>query len=277
MTDYLHYTFDADDPGFVDVVDELPLWSAPFGLALLDAVRLRPGLRVLDVGCGLGFPAQELAMRLGATGCVVALDPWSAALGRLRTKRTVLGLRNLDVVRGAAEHLPFADARFDLLVSNNGINNVAEPLVTLAECARVARPDAQFVLTYNLDGTMREFYDVFAQVLDRRGPPGAVAALREHIGAKRPPLARMESWLASAGFRSCRAHTREFHLDFVDGSTMFAHGLVKHWFLGSWKALVADADRVPIFAEVEAEINRRARTGGGWRLTVPFAVLDCVR
>ncbi|HVQ30534.1 MAG TPA: SAM-dependent methyltransferase, partial [Vicinamibacteria bacterium] len=55
--------------------DELPLWSAPFGLALLEAVTLRPGLRVLDVGFGTGFPALELGERLGASARVVGVDP----------------------------------------------------------------------------------------------------------------------------------------------------------------------------------------------------------
>ena len=56
---------DLTDPATVALYDELPIWSAPFGLPLLDAVELRPGLTVLDVGCGTGFPLLELAERLG--------------------------------------------------------------------------------------------------------------------------------------------------------------------------------------------------------------------
>lgn len=43
--------------------DELPFWSAPFGISLLETVRLRPGMNVLDIGSGSGFPMLELADR----------------------------------------------------------------------------------------------------------------------------------------------------------------------------------------------------------------------
>ena len=53
-----------DDPLFCAALDELPLWSAPFGLRLLESVPLAPGATVLDVGCGTGFPLLELAHRV---------------------------------------------------------------------------------------------------------------------------------------------------------------------------------------------------------------------
>jgi arsenite methyltransferase len=43
------------------IYDELPLWSAPFGLTLLDTIRMKKGIRVLDIGSGAGFPMLEIA------------------------------------------------------------------------------------------------------------------------------------------------------------------------------------------------------------------------
>jgi len=70
--------WDFNDPDLVAAIDELPLWSAPFGEVLLETIHLRPGLRVLDIGSGLGFPALEMAQRLGSGSEVFALDPWRA-------------------------------------------------------------------------------------------------------------------------------------------------------------------------------------------------------
>ena len=84
--DFLEFRADLSAPNIVGTYDELPLWSAMFGLLLLDHVPLKDVRLALDVGCGTGFPLIELAERLGPTGHVHGIDPWSAALGRAREK-----------------------------------------------------------------------------------------------------------------------------------------------------------------------------------------------
>jgi arsenite methyltransferase len=55
---------------FADAYDELPLWSAPFGLLLLERVPIRADQAVLDVGAGTGWLALELAERCGPRATV---------------------------------------------------------------------------------------------------------------------------------------------------------------------------------------------------------------
>ena len=69
-----------DQPEVVELFDKLPLWSAPFGLLLLDRVPLKPGIVILDVGAGTGFLTVELAQRCGPAAKVIAVDPWTAAM-----------------------------------------------------------------------------------------------------------------------------------------------------------------------------------------------------
>jgi ubiquinone/menaquinone biosynthesis C-methylase UbiE len=73
-------TFDPDfsSPQVIGVYDEVALWSAMFGLLLLDEVPLTNVTNALDVGCGTGFPLIELAERLGDRAHVHGIDPWSA-------------------------------------------------------------------------------------------------------------------------------------------------------------------------------------------------------
>jgi hypothetical protein len=47
------------------IYDELPFWSAPFGMTLLDTVKYKSCMQVADIGSGGGFPMLELAERLG--------------------------------------------------------------------------------------------------------------------------------------------------------------------------------------------------------------------
>src|SRR5262249_12451400 len=139
---------DLTDPATVAFYDELPLWSAPFGLVLLDTVRIRTGLTVLDVGCGTGFPLLELAERLGPEARLHGVDPWVPAMERLQAKVEAwkLGGRvTLHVMK--VESLELPPESIDLVVSNNGLNNVADLPCALSVCARLARPGAQLVFT----------------------------------------------------------------------------------------------------------------------------------
>src|SRR4030067_181575 len=49
----------------ISAIDELSLWAAPFGLKLLETIKLKKNITALDIGFGLGFPLLEVAMRLG--------------------------------------------------------------------------------------------------------------------------------------------------------------------------------------------------------------------
>ena len=86
MLEYLDYSMDWDDAGIASLHDELPLWSAPFGLMLLDQVKLNPGMTVLDIGFGTGFPVIELEQRPGNSSAVYGIDPWTAAAERTQNK-----------------------------------------------------------------------------------------------------------------------------------------------------------------------------------------------
>ncbi len=134
------------NPDFVSVIDELPLWSAPFGLKLLEAIKIRKKITVLDIGSGLGFPVLEIAMRLGESCKVYGIDPWKEAVNRIRQKISFYGIRNVEIFDGVAENIPLPDHSVDLIVSNNGINNVNDLSKTLLECTRVCKPGGQFVV-----------------------------------------------------------------------------------------------------------------------------------
>ena len=111
---------DFNQPGVVEQYDELPLWSAPFGLMLLDRVPLKPGMVVLDVGAGTGFLTVELAQRCGPTARVVAVDPWKPAMDRLRGKLGYLGLTNVDLQERDAAALDLPGESVDLEIRHYG-------------------------------------------------------------------------------------------------------------------------------------------------------------
>ena len=267
---------DPADPRVVEAYDDLPLWSAPFGLALLETVRLAPGLRALDVGCGSGFPLLELAERLGPSGRAVGIDPWHPGLSRTARKAALRGVANAWALEAVAEALPFPNGAFDLLVSNNGLNNVADPRRVLRECARVLRPGGQLVCTFNLPETMTELYRALADALRAHGLPEAVDRMRAHIASKRQPVEAWSDLLSGEGLRVDRVLRGQFTMRYADAAALFGQWFLRLAFVPAWLEVVEPPRREGVFADVRARLDAVAG-GRGISLTVPYACLDCTR
>ena len=277
MKNYLSHTFNEDDFNLVSVIDELSLWAAPFGLKLLDLIKLKPNINVLDIGCGLGFPLIEIAQRLGDSAKVFGIDPWESAVERAGLKIKTYNLSNVNIIKGVAEQLPFDNKFFDLIVSNNGINNVKDLQLSLGECARVAKPGAQFVFSLNLERSMIEFYQAFEEVLLQNGLNEEISKMKKQIYEKRKPLDEIKSLLYKSGFDIANIYEDSFKLKYLDAGAMFNHSLIKYWFLGGWKKILRMDDMEQIFDQVEIKLNRQAERNGEIVLTIPFVVISSFR
>jgi SAM-dependent methyltransferase len=120
-----------------DAYDRLVGRYAPrLAVALVDFAGVPPGATALDVGCGPGALARELAGRLGAPA-VHAVDPSQPFVDACRER-----LPGVEVALGGAEDLPFGDGTFDAVLSQLVVNFMRDPHAGVREMARVARPGA---------------------------------------------------------------------------------------------------------------------------------------
>ncbi|MCX6162383.1 MAG: class I SAM-dependent methyltransferase [Ignavibacteriae bacterium] len=270
MKNYLKSKFDASNKTVVSVVDELPLWSAPFGQTLFETVNLRPSMKVLDIACGTGFPLIELAGRLGSSSLVYGIDPWKTATDRIKLKLKTYGIRNVKVINCIAEKLPFKNNYFDLIVSNNGINNVPDIKSVLSQCRRVIKPGGQFVFTFNLPKTMSEFYDIFKDVLGELRLIKEIHKLEEHIYDKRKPVSVMDKMLAEADFLNVKKVRNSFSMRYLNGTAFFNHYPVKLHFLPEWKKILPGNRLEEIFNNLENRLNKISEEKGELQLTIPY-------
>ena len=273
MTDYLTRSADYEDPAIASSLDELSLWSSYFGALLLDNLAMQGGIQALDLGCGTGFPLFELAQRHGASCRFVGVDIWVSGLARAALKYKVHALPNVHLVRADGARLPFPAARFDLIVSNLGLNNFADPPAALAECARVARPGARLVLTTNPRGHMQEFYTVYRELLTEQGRGDYLARLAANED-HRASRATISAMLEAAGFAVARVVEGRFTMRFVDGGALLRHALTRIGFLGGWRAVVDPADEVAIFTALESRLDALARQQGELVLTIPMLYIE---
>lgn len=101
---------------------------------------LRPGQRVLDVGCGAGMDTLLAALQVGPDGQIVAVDMTDAMLKKTSAGAAALGLSQVDTRLGYAEDLPLEDASVDVVISNGVINLCPDKVAVMREIARVLRP-----------------------------------------------------------------------------------------------------------------------------------------
>jgi ubiquinone/menaquinone biosynthesis C-methylase UbiE len=178
-------------------------------LELIDGLRLKEGSDVLDAGCGPGFIVEQLARRgFRVSGMDGADGMLRSARVRLRDAAPRL---TPDFSRGDIEHLPYADASFDLVVSTGVIEYVTTDSKVLAEFYRVLRPGGHLVLPVTnrsspvlwLDGAVeflkrrawfREPINVLLARLGRRPVLARTFKIRKHA------TGRFRRSLAAAGF-----------------------------------------------------------------------------
>jgi ubiquinone/menaquinone biosynthesis C-methylase UbiE len=272
MLEYLSYKFE-DNANFIETFDELPLWSASFGLLLFKYLELKPNLTVLDMGSGAGFPLMELAGRLGNSCKLYGIEPWENANERAKKKIQNYGLSNVEIIQSSAEKIPFEDNSIDLIVSNLGINNFENPKAVFQECERVLKKGGKLALTTNLNGHWQEFYAIFEETLRELGKNEIVEALKLHQ-KHRGTVESISRLFTENGLKVCRHYEESFEMKFLDGSAFLNHYFVKLGWLASWKALLPDNELVSIFSLLENKLNLYAKKSNGLTLTVPMAYLE---
>jgi len=122
-----------------EVVEAFVGVGNPFQVA-----RPRPGEAVLDVGCGAGLDVFLAALLAGATGRAAGLDLTAEMLDRPRRSLAARRFGNVEFTVGSAEAIPYADASFDLVISNGALNLVPDKDRAFREIRRVLRPGGVF-------------------------------------------------------------------------------------------------------------------------------------
>lgn len=115
--------------------------AAPWTRVLLEVASPKPGEQVLDLACGTGSVAREVAPMVGATGRVLALDVSSEMLDVGRRQPVPDGA---SIVRqeGGATRLELPDDAFDLVLCQQGLQFFQDRTASVLEMRRVLRNGA---------------------------------------------------------------------------------------------------------------------------------------
>ncbi|WP_329113951.1 methyltransferase domain-containing protein [Streptomyces sp. NBC_01353] len=114
-------------------------WRTAANSAAYLIPELRPGLDVLDVGCGPGTITADLAA-LVAPGRVTAVDAVEDVLDKARAAAAERGLDNVEFAVADVHDLDFPDDSFDVVHAHQVLQHVGDPVRALREMRRVCRP-----------------------------------------------------------------------------------------------------------------------------------------
>jgi SAM-dependent methyltransferase len=173
---------------------------------LINFAGVRPGDKVLDVGCGTGQLSMALAAIVGDEN-VAAIDPAEDVVEVCRG-RVPAG----DVRVGSAEALPFADQAFDTALAQLVINLVDDPAGAVREMVRVAGPDAVVAACFWDDHEMsllRSYWDAAAEVA-----PVELAEVNEAAQVGVPSLDWLRELWEAAGLRDVELGQFEVAADY---------------------------------------------------------------
>lgn len=113
---------------------------------LRDALDLKPGETVLEVGPGTGYYTLDVADRVGHEGVVRIFDIQQEMLDHTMRRADRRGLRNITPTQGDACQLPYGDAAFDAAYLVTVLGEIPDQNAALRELARVLRPGGRLVV-----------------------------------------------------------------------------------------------------------------------------------
>jgi len=277
MKSYLKKEFDWNDYYTVNQYDELSLWSAPFGMLLLENMPLNNYKTYLDIGTGTGFPLIDIKQRLNNDCKAYGIDPWKTALKRAQEKINALNLQNIELIEGSAEKINFENNFFDFMTSNLGMNNFENQNNILKECYRVIKPHSPFCITTNLTGQFLDFFNIFEKTLKEVNLHDTIyKKFIKHIN-HRGTQDEHKNKLLENDFKIKKEIRGEFYLRYLNGSVFLNNSVIMSGFLPAWKNMFDEKDIEIFYNKLEDNLNIYSDSKGELKVNVPMLYLECYK
>ena len=231
--------------------------------ALLGAIDLRPGARVLDVASGPGGVAAAVVTR-GGHAVGTDLAPGMVELAR-RLHPTV-EFREADV-----EALPFPDAAFDAVVCNFGLGHFPRPEASVAECVRVLAPGGAVAFSWWDDPQRQRVQGLFREAIAEVGAAPPPEVPQGHPLFRFSDSGEFRRLLEGAGLAGVAVREYGTRHRLPDAEALWRGGLGSLAVTGATVANQPDAVR----ERIKAAFERRAaayRTEDGLEVPIAFKI-----
>ena len=155
---------------------------------------IKPGMTILDVGCGPGSITVDLA-KLVPQGRVIGIEYVADPLDQARSLATEKGVSNIEFRVGDIHSLDFPDDHFDVVHAHQVLQHIADPVQALREMRRVAKPNGGLVAARESD-SMTWFPEFSGLAAWKELTFGMIRAK----GGNPSPGSYFHTWTRKAGF-----------------------------------------------------------------------------
>ncbi len=229
----------------------VPTLFAPWAADLVERLPLHPGGHVLDVSCGTGIVARLAAHRAGPNGTVTGLDLNPGMLAVARSLPLAKDVR-VEWQEGSAVALPFANAAFDVVLCQQGLQFFPDRLAALREMHRVLVPEGRLGLSVWRPIQHNPYIAALGNAAERHVSAEVAAGLRTVCALGDADALR--SLLLQAGFREVRISIAILVMRFASVDAFVPGQFAATPFAGAVAALDANA-RAALLEDVRVALR----------------------
>jgi ubiquinone/menaquinone biosynthesis C-methylase UbiE len=238
-----------------------PDWRDRFDTLINEQVELPVEGQFLDINCGTGAYAIELAERVQGKGEVIATDPSAERIEIARAKAQVKKLDDVRFEQSGATDLPFRDEQFDAVIGDASLAPPDEIEEMLSEVMRVASPGATVVFKMTTLGSFDEFFSIYWEALLGMGIVDEVWGALESLINERGSKSEAESMARRAGLRKVETISSKEVFAFDSGNDFMESPLVRDTVLDDWLAIVPEDLRQEVYERITSLIDRERHDG----------------
>ncbi len=240
-----------------------PQWRDRFDLLINENIKLPVEGRLLDVNCGTGSHAIEIAERM-EKGEVIGLDPDPERIALAQAKALVRKAKNVSFDEGIATSLRFSDNEFAAVIGDASLAaGDVEPM--LKEMIRVTEKGGRVILKLATHGSFDEFFSIYWEALFQSGLIDETWGELEKLINERATISDVEEMARRAELDRVESFSVREEFLYETGSEFIHSPLLEDTFLEGWLSLVPRERREEVSSKVVSLIE-------GERHDAPFDI-----
>lgn len=253
-----------------------PDWRDRFDTLINENVELAAEGEILDVNCGTGAHAIELAENLRDKGAVIGIDPSEERIAVARAKAQVKKLDNIRFEEGSVSELPFESDRFEAVIGDASMLRGKDFHEFLAEMTRVAQMDGRVILKLATHGSFDEFYSIYWEALHETGIDDDVWSALEQLINERGTVSDVELLAQRSGLRNVQTFVSKEEFSYDSAEAFLDSPLIKDSFLSDWLEIAPEGIRTETRRHI-VSIIERDRHHAPFEISIKATVISGVK